>query len=118
MSGEPASESMAIVINRDGMGRGDQELQHKLLRTFLRLVLENGKLPGAICLYTDGVRLATADSPVLAELRALEERGVHVILCKTCLDHLGLAGSVEVGTVGGMGDIIAAQWIAGKVVTL
>ena len=118
MTEDDSSESTAIVINRDGMGSADSELQHKLIRTFLQLVLDNGKLPGAICLYTDGVRLATTGSPVLDELQALEERGVHVVLCKTCLDHLGLMDEVQVGTVGGMGDIIAAQWMATKVVTL
>ena len=63
-------------------------------------------------------RIGLTRQKVNYHLRALEERGVHVILCKTCLDHLGLAGSVEVGTVGGMGDIIAAQWKAGKVIPL
>ena len=55
---------------------------------------------------------------VLAELRELEARGVHLILCSTCLDHFGLSESVEVGIVGGMGDIIAAQWAAQKVISL
>ena len=74
--------------------------------------------PGdVLCFYTDGVRLVLDDSPVLEELRALESQGVHLIICKTCLDAFGVADRVAVGVVGGMGDIIAAQWTAGKCIT-
>lgn len=110
--------NLAVVITRDGMGSADAELQHKLVRTWLKVVAENGKLPGAICFYTDGVKLVLEGSPVLEELRALEAAGVHLVICKTCLDHFGLADRVAVGVVGGMGDIVAAQWSADRVITL
>jgi hypothetical protein len=41
-----------------------------------------------------------------------------LIVCKTCLEYFGLLEKVRVGIVGGMGDIIAAQWLADKVVTI
>jgi len=43
---------------------------------------------------------------------------VGLIICKTCLDYYGLVDKVRVGIVGGMGDIIAAQALANKVITL
>jgi hypothetical protein len=107
-----------VVITREGMGSAEPALQKKLIGTWLTLLLEGGDLPGAICFYTDGVRLAVEGSPVLEQLARLEERGVHLILCKTCLDFFGLAEKVRVGIVGGMGDILAAQMIAAKVVPL
>jgi hypothetical protein len=107
-----------VVITREGMGSAEPALQKKLIGTWLALLLEGGDLPGAICFYTDGVRLAVEGSPVLEQLARLEERGVHLILCKTCLDFFGLAEKVRVGIVGGMGDILAAQMIAAKVVPL
>jgi hypothetical protein len=110
--------NMAIIINRDGMGSAHSELRHKLMGTWLGLVEENGKLPGAICFYAEGVRLVCEGSPFLDRLQTLEDLGVHLIVCKTCLDFLELSGKVKVGIVGGMGDIIAAQWTADKVVTL
>ena len=64
------------------------------------------------------MRLVCEGSPVLDRLRALEAKGVHLIICKTCLDMMGLADKVAVGVVGGMGDIVAAQWTADKVVSL
>jgi len=107
-----------VVINREGMGSAEPALQKKLVATYLKLLAGNGSLPGAIALYADGVKLACEGSPVLPELADLEARGVHVILCRTCLDHFGLAEKVKAGVIGGMGDILAAQAMAAKVVTL
>jgi hypothetical protein len=64
------------------------------------------------------VKPAAEGSPVLDLLRSLEERGVPLLVCLTCLNHYGLADKVKVGTVGGMPAIIAAQWVATKVVSL
>ncbi len=60
----------------------------------------------------------TAGSPVLEVLRALENKGVTLTICSTCLNHYGLADQVAVGIAGGMTDIIEAQWRANKVITL
>ena len=43
---------------------------------------------------------------------------MHLVLCRTCLEHYGLLDQVRVGVVGGMGDIVAAQAMASKVVTI
>ena len=107
-----------VVFSRAGMGTAEPALQVKLAATWLRLVLEGGDHPGAICFYADGVNLAVEGSPVLETLAKLEERGVHLVLCRTCLDFFGLSEKVRVGVVGGMGDILAAQAIAAKVISL
>jgi hypothetical protein len=60
----------------------------------------------------------TEGSPALEMLAAFESRGVHLIVCKSCLEHYGLEDKVRVGIVGGMTDVIAAIWAAEKVVTL
>ena len=57
-------------------------------------------------------------SPVLDLLQALEAKGVRLILCSTCLQYYGLTDKVAVGIVGGMNDILLAQWMANKVITL
>ena len=107
-----------VSFTRNGMGDADPELQLRLAAVWLTVCLENGHLPGAISFYAEGVRLACEGSPVLEQLAALEAQGVHLILCKTCLDAFGLADQVAVGLVGGMGDIFAAQAKASKVIAL
>ncbi len=111
-------DNIAVMVTRSGMGYAEADLQHRLFATWLGLVDENDKLPGAICFYTEGVRLVCQGSPVLDALKSLESRGVHLIICKTCLDAFGMSDQVAVGIVGGMGDIVAAQWTADKVITL
>ncbi len=107
-----------LLLTREGMGHAEPALQHKVLRTFLTLLLEGDQLPRAICFYTEAVKLVTEGSPVLDLLQALEARRVPLIFCQTCLNHFQLADKLKVGLVGGMGDIIAAQAQAAKVITL
>jgi intracellular sulfur oxidation DsrE/DsrF family protein len=107
-----------ILITREGMGSGPLELQRKLLGNFLALLEQNADLPAAIAFYTEGVKLLTADSPLLDQLRLLESRGIPLIACKTCIDSYQIANQLAVGIVGGMGDILAAMTRAGRVITI
>lgn len=107
-----------ILITNNGMGNADVPLQHKLLGKYLELIQQNNSLPNAICFYTEGVKLVVENSPVLAQLKSLEDKGVRLIVCSTCLEYFELIEKVQVGIVGGMGDIIEAQVQAEKVITL
>jgi len=112
-------KAIVILFKNNGMGiTGEQPLQDKLAKTFLTLTQQNPNLPRAICFYTEGVKLACEGSPVLEELRALEARGVRLILCQTCLDYFGLKDKARVGIVGGMADIMTAMWQADSVITV
>ncbi len=118
MAGDAGLSDATILITRDGIGSADEALQRKLLDTYLRLLMENGSLPAAICFYTDGVKLVVEGSPFLEPLSQLEHRGVRLISCSTCLNYFGLVEKVRVGVVGSMADILEAQSRAGKVITL
>lgn len=104
-----------VVINQDQMGHGDRALGQKILATFLKKSIA---LPGftAIVFYNGGVKLVGPESPVLAELRALEERGVDLVPCGTCLGHFGITPSV--GKTADMDTILLEIGRAKKVVTL
>jgi hypothetical protein len=107
-----------ILISRNGMGSTTPELQHLLVSKYFQLLLDDGKRPAAICFYADGVRLVCEGSPIIDSLRAFETSGIRLIVCQTCLNTLGLMDRRQVGIVGGMGDIIEAQWRADKVITI
>lgn len=115
---ETSLTKTVILITREGMGSADAELQHKLLDTYISVLLENKTLPAAICFYTDGVKLVVESSPLLDRLSQIERAGVRLIVCSTCLNYFGLMDKVRVGIVGGMGDILEAQIRAEKVITL
>jgi len=105
----------AIVCNQDQMGHGDRELGQKILGTFLRKSIS---LPDftSIIFFNSGVRLVAEDSPVLAELRLLEERGVDLVPCGTCLAKFEI--SPAAGTVSDMDTILQELARATKVITL
>ena len=104
-----------IVLNQDQMGHGDRALGQKILGTFLKKSIA---LRGfeAIVLFNAGVKLVAADSPVLAELRMLEERGIDLVPCGTCLAHFGITPAA--GKVSDMDTILRELDQAQKVVTL
>ena len=107
-----------ILVTNNGMGKADLALQQKLAAKYFELLLQNTNPPAAICFYTEGVMLTVVDSPVLEQLKALEAKGVRLIICSTCLDFYNLSGQNQVGIVGGMPDIIEAQTKAAKVITI
>jgi intracellular sulfur oxidation DsrE/DsrF family protein len=100
------------------MGRADENLEQMLMVKYLELLAQNNSLPTAICFYTDGVKLVCEGSPVMEQLRGIEGKGVRLIVCSTCLNYYDLSEKMQVGIVGGMGDIIEAQVKAEKVITL
>lgn len=107
-----------LLFTRNGLGQGPETLQKTLASKFLSLLLESGELPAKILFYTDGVKLACKGSDVIGVLTSMKDKGVELILCKTCLDTYGLTDSVEVGIIGGMPDIIQAMQKADKVISL
>ena len=107
-----------IVVARDGMGEAPIELRHRLIKSYFGLLLQNEMLPRAVCFYGAGVHLVGSASPVIEELKALEAKGVRLVACSTCINFFELADDIRVGVVGGMGDILEAQWRADKVITL
>ena len=112
------SPDTTLLISRNGMGEADPELQSRLIQTYFKLIDEADTLPAVICFYAEGVFLVLSGSPVIETLRSLESKGVHLVICNTCLNFYGLGDQVEVGIIGGMTDIIEAQRRAAMVITL
>lgn len=112
------SRSTVVLFTRYGLGLAPAELQQKMAGIFLALLGESDALPGKLLFYTDGVKLVCEGSPVLKQLRALEAKGVELIVCSTCLNYFGLADKVQVGIAGGMPDILEALDRAEKVMSV
>jgi hypothetical protein len=111
-------KNTVILVTNNGMGSANEPLQQLLFGKYIELLLQHESLPAAVCFYTDGVKLVCEGSPVLDGLSNLENRGVRLIVCSTCLNYFELTASIRVGLVGGMGDILEAQTKAEKVITI
>ena len=106
-----------VILNTNQMGHGDAELGRKILGTCLRKLVSIPDL-AAIALYNSGVHLATKDSPVAIELGQLQERGVDILACGTCVDYYGLQGRLLVERTSNMDEILARLRDADKLITL
>jgi hypothetical protein len=111
-------ENTVILLAKNGMGTADEKLQQVLFNKYIELLLQRGSLPNALCFYTDGDKLICEGSSAAEGLRQLKSKGVRLIICSTCLSYFDLTTNVQVGIMGGMGDILEAQINADKVITL
>lgn len=104
-----------VVLNKAQMGHGAQELGERVLKTFLQKSIALKDLD-AIVMFNEGVKLSAADSPVLGELTMLEEQGIDLVPCGTCVDFYEVEPAV--GSIGSMDAIIQAMNHADKVITI
>ena len=111
-------KSTIILITRNGMGTAPEDLGMTLLKNYLGLLKDEKKLPEALLFYGEGVKLVCDQSQVIDTLTELENKGVKLIACKTCLNYFDLLNSIKVGHVGTMADILSYQVEAKKVITI
>ncbi len=109
---------IVMLFTRNGLGDAPGGLQQALVVKYLSLLAQEEEKPSQILFYTEGVRLVCEGSLVLGWLRNLEEAGVELIVCSTCLEYFGLMDQVRVGKIGGMPGIVAAMQQADKVISL
>ena len=105
-----------VVINKEGMGQGDPLLSRKLLSTFFFALTKQDLLPSVILFYNQGAYYTCEGSPLLEDLKVLEEKGVRILTCGTCLDFYGLKEKLVIGGVSNMYEIVETMAAAGKVV--
>ncbi len=115
---EAAGCKILVVVTSDRIGRGDDVLGEKLMISYLKTLKELGSELWHLIFVNSGVKLTTTASPVLEDLQQYEEKGVVVLACGTCLEHFQLTGEKKVGGTTNMLDIVMAQQLADKVVTI
>lgn len=107
-----------ILITRDKMGKGDDELGSKLMLNFLATLPEMGESLWMMVMVNSGVKMAIEGSPALDSLLKLENEGVSILVCGTCLEFFGLTQGKRTGQTTNMLDIISGMNMADKVITL
>jgi len=112
-----AGMQLVHVISSDSMGRGSDELGWALLQTYIQTIAQVEPLPTKILFYNAGVKLVTEGSGSLNALKELNERGVEILACGTCLDFFQLKTAIKVGHISNMYDIMTAMSEADKVVS-
>ena len=111
-----ARDNTVVVVSSDRMGSGNDELGKVLIKGFIFAVTQLDTLPKTMLFYNGGATLTTEDSDSLEDLKTMEEQGVEILSCGTCLNFYGLTDKLKVGSVTNMYDIVESMAKADKVI--
>ncbi|MEN1760150.1 sulfurtransferase-like selenium metabolism protein YedF [Anoxynatronum sibiricum] len=106
---EPESlpkSDLVVMISKDYMGEGSEELGRILMKGYLYTLTEVLPMPKTLVFVNGGVKLTCAGSESLENLRKLEEKGVEILSCGTCLDYFKLKSMLMVGGISNMYTIV------------
>ena len=106
---------LVVAVSSDVMGQGSDELGATLMKGFLFALGQLPQLPRTVLFYNGGAKLTVEGSASLEDIKGLEERGVEIMTCGTCLNYYGLTDKLAVGAVTNMYSIVeklaGASWI-------
>ena len=108
--------SALFFAKSDVMGQGDSQLGQILLRAFVNSLKEAALLPKAILLYNSGIKIALTGTDTAASLQELEEKGVAIIACGTCVDYYEVKNQLAVGMISNMFTLTRYMSEAGHIV--
>ena len=107
-----------LMVTGEGLGRGDEDLGRHLMSRFLHEIGGQRALPEKVIFANTGARLVTEESPVLEQIRRIEDEGVQIVACGTCLERLGLLDRVAVGGRTDMSTTVTSLAQASKVISV
>lgn len=85
------STTLTILFCFSIIGRNEQIL----LKSFLFALTQQQTLPETILFYNVGASVICEGSALLEALYTLEESGVEILTCGTCLNYYGLTGKLR-----------------------
>ncbi|MEW5994599.1 MAG: sulfurtransferase-like selenium metabolism protein YedF [Candidatus Zixiibacteriota bacterium] len=107
-----------LIVKSSGIGEGEVDLAGKLAASFFDVLSAADTVPARIVFMNSGVFLTTVGSPVLEAIRKLEQRGVEILSCKSCLDYYGRTEKVLAGRPTNMNETVKAMFGFDRVVSL
>ena len=115
----PSSRNQAVMlIASDQLGSGDEALGQLLIAAFINTLPEAKSQPAKILFINRGVFLTTEGSRVINTLKQLENEGVIIFSCGTCLNHYQLKEKLQVGKITKMYDTVESLLSADKVIRI
>ena len=111
-------ENSCVFISSDKIGEGDIELGKILMKGFVYTLTETKPYPKYIILVNSGVNLSTGNEDTIENLKKLENFGVEIVSCGTCLDFYNLKESLKVGRVSNMYDILEIMKNTDKTISI
>ena len=100
---EPMSYgNRVILMTKDYLGEGSEELGRNLMKTFWVCMLEADVKPSKIYFINSSVKMVANDSIHLENIKKLADAGVEIAACGICLDFYGVKEELGVGSITNM----------------
>jgi selenium metabolism protein YedF len=110
-------KNLLLVVGSDIMGK-EEELGRILMKAFFETMKVYKQLPHTIFFLNTGVYLTTTNTEIAALLQDVENMGVEIYSCGTCLTKYNLESKLAVGhrgtmniVVEGMQDFERTVWV-------
>ena len=107
-----------VLFTKDKMGHGNDELGRVLIKGYIYTLTELEEKPKTLLFLNSGILLTTGDSETISDLKKLEDMGVEILSCGTCLDYYHLQNDLKVGSIANMYLIADAMNDAKNTITL
>jgi len=113
----PPTSDLTVVISRNTMGGGDEELGRILIKGFIYALSELPEIPEFVIFLNSGAYLTSEGSNAADDLKMLEVNGCMVLTCGTCIDFYGLPAPA-VGEIADMYGIAEKMVSAKKLINI
>ena len=91
-----------VLFTKDKMGHGNDELGRILIKGYIYTLTELDEKPKTLLFLNSGVLLTTGDAETISDLKKLEDLGVKIFSCGTCLDYYHVKNDLKVGEIVNM----------------
>lgn len=110
-------KDLLLIIGTDTMGK-EEELGKVLMKGFFETIKVTKEIPHTMVFLNAGVKLTTTNKEIVPILKEIEEMGVEIFSCGTCLKHYNVESELKTGYRGttnhiveGMNDFKRTIWI-------
>jgi len=115
---EIEDKNLVILVGTDKFGTGDDKLGAALMKSYMFALSECDVLPETMLFVNSGVKLTTEGSEVIESLNKLQDNGVMMMSCGTCLDFYNLKEKLLIGSISNMYTIVEKMNKASNTVKL
>jgi selenium metabolism protein YedF len=112
-----SGKDLLLVIGTDSFGK-EEDLGRMLVKPFFETIKVTKETPHTIFFLNASVKLTTTNEEIVPILKELQDMGVEIYSCGTCLKYYNLESELKVGHRGttnhiveGMKDFQKTVWI-------
>lgn len=95
-----------LLLGSDTIGRGDDDLGFQIMANLLESLSSRADRPDTLICWNMAVNLVVQDSPLLHQMKRLEEAGVEILAGLLCLENLELTDKLAVGKAAKLPQIL------------